>query len=343
MKKILALVLVLAVCTMMFSACGNSSKTQKEDTASEAQAVGSESQTEQKEDNSKTSGKETGKVYTIGYAPTTMNNPFWLAVLDGVKEVLEPLGHKIVTIDCQNDQSKMNDQVGDLIASGIDALLIAPVDSTGCQPALEACKEKNIPVINFDTPVANADMVASIVASDNYNAGVVVAKDMLEKLQEGSKVAVLHSPSGQACIDRYAGFTDTIGDKLNVVSVLDGKGDTGVSLPLAEDILTADPDLGAFFAVNDPSAIGCIQALAAHPEAKGVLVYGVDGSPDAKTMIKKGDMTGTGAQSPETMGAKSAETALSVLAGKEVEKHIVVDTFLITSKNVEEYGLDTWQ
>ncbi len=278
-----------------------------------------------------------------------MNNPFWLAVLDGVKSVTDSMDNvEIVTIDCQNDQSRMNDQIGDLLASGIDALLVAPMDSTGVKPALEACQREGVPVINFDTPVTDVDLVESIIASNNYNAGVVVAKDMMEKLEKGSKVAVLHSPSGQACIDRAAGFYDTIGYKsddpyFEVVQELDGKGDTGVSLPLAEDILQGSPDLGAFFAVNDPSAMGCVQALQAHPELQGVLVYGVDGNPDAKAMIEAGTMTGTGAQSPETIGSKSAETALQVLKGETVEHDIVIDTFIINSGNVSQYGTDGWQ
>jgi ribose transport system substrate-binding protein len=284
-----------------------------------------------------------GKQLVIGFAPTTMNNPFWLAVLDGVKAALEPQGVVIKTIDPQSDQSKMNDMIGDLLVSGIDALLVAPMDSAGVKPALLACKEKNVPVINFDTPVKDKDLVKSIIASNNFNAGAVVAKDMMSKLPKGAKVAILHSPAGQACIDRYNGFTQTSGKYFNIVQVLDGKGDTGVSLPLAEDILTSSPDLGAFFAVNDPSAIGCVQAIAAHPESKKVLVYGVDGNPDAKKMIQNGTMTGTGAQSPQTIGKQSAETALQVLAGKSVKANIIVDTFIINAGNVSKYGTTGWQ
>ena len=54
-------------------------------------------------------------------------------------------------------------------------------------------------------------------------------------------------------------------------------------------------------------------------------------------------MEGTGSQSPETLGYESMMSALDVLAGKEIEKEIVVDTFLITADNVEEYGTDGWQ
>jgi ribose transport system substrate-binding protein len=83
-------------------------------------------------------GSQGPKQITVGYAPTTMNNPFWLAVLEGVKSVLDDQGVKIVTIDPQNDQSRMNDQIGDLLAQGIDALLVAHFDSTAVSPALVA-------------------------------------------------------------------------------------------------------------------------------------------------------------------------------------------------------------
>jgi ribose transport system substrate-binding protein len=278
----------------------------------------------------------------IGYAPTTMNNPFWLAVLDGVKSVLDPQGVQVITIDPQNDQSKMNDQIGDLLAQGIDVLLVAPFDSTAVRPALAACKNKGVPVINFDTPVADKDMVASIVASDNFNAGVVVAKDMMSKLPQGSKIAIMHSPSGQACIDRYDGFMKESNGYFTIVQTPDGKGDTGVTMPIAEDILQGAPDLAAFFAVNDPSAIGCVQAIAGR-KASGILVYGVDGAPDAKKAIKAGTMTGTGAQSPLNIGKLSAEAALKVIAKQSVDKNIVVPTFIINEANLSQYNVEGWQ
>jgi ribose transport system substrate-binding protein len=284
------------------------------------------------------------KQIVIGYAPTTMNNPFWQAVLDGVKSVLEPAGVKIVTIDPQNDQSRMNDQIGDLLAQGIDALLVAPFDSAGIRPALEECQKKGVPVINFDTPVVDRNLVKSIIASDNVNAGVVVAKDMMTRLPRGSKVAIIHSPSGQACIDRFDGFMKEAGDYFTIVQPIpDGKGDTGATLPLAEDILISAPDLKAFFAVNDPSAAGCVQAIAAHPDRKGILVYGVDGAPDAKKMIGEGTMTGTGAQSPIGIGKKTAEIALAILGGETVEANVVIPTFIINESNLSQYNIAGWQ
>ena len=62
------------------------------------------------------------------------------------------------------------------------------------------------------TAVDASDKVVSIIASDNYKAGVECAKDMMSKLDEGSKIAVMDEPSGTACVQREQGFLDTVGD-----------------------------------------------------------------------------------------------------------------------------------
>ena len=279
----------------------------------------------------------------LGYVPSTMNNPFWQAILDGVNEQVDGKGVSVQSVDPQADQSKMNDMVGDLIASGVDAIILGPYDTTGVQPALQAAADANIPVINIDTPVDAQDLVETVVASDNEKAGALVAADMKERLDEGSEVAVVNCPAGQACIDRLNGFKKEAGDYFKIVQELDGKGELATSLTLTEDILQANPNVKAIFGVNDPMALGAVQALAAHPEMSDVLVYGVDGSPDGKKAIKDGAMTATGAQSPEQIGKKAAQAALDVLDGKTIDKNIVVDTFLVDKDNVDEYGTDGWQ
>ena len=279
----------------------------------------------------------------IGFAPPTMNNAFFVVVQEAVEAVVEANGDKLVTIDPQNDQARMNDQIGDMIAQGIDALLVCPFDSAGIEPVLLTCEEKGIPVVNWDTPVAKEDLVASIVASDNYMAGKLGAEEAMSLLPEGSKVAIFNCPGSGAADDRTAGFKETAGDYFEFVSELDSKGDTSVTLPQAEDILQSTPDLAAFWCLNDPAAIGCVNAIAARPEMSNVMVFGVDGNPDAKKMISEGKITATAAQSPSTVGEQSALTAYELIEGKEVEKTQLIDTFIINKDNVEEYGFDGWQ
>ena len=292
---------------------------------------------------------EEGKL-TIGYAPATLNNAFWLAVKDGVQAAIDEKGIEVelVDIDANGDQSIMNDGIANLLSSGVDAILCAPADSNAVGSALEQCQQAGVPVINFDTPVPNADQVETIIASDNYNAGYVVGKDAAEKMEDGAKILVLHSPRASACVQRYEGFVAALeesGKEYTEVNNLDGQGATEVSMTLTADALVADPDLQVIFAVNDPSAMGAINAIqqATVELTNDIMVYGVDGNPDAKKLIESGEMEGTGSQSPETLGYDSMMAAFDVLEGKEIDKEIVVDTFLITAENVAEFGTDGWQ
>lgn len=290
--------------------------------------------------------------YTIGYAPATLNNAFWIAVKDGIQQAIDESGAdvELVDVDAGGDQAIMNDGIANLISSGIDALICAPADSSAVVSAFEQCKEAGIPVINFDTPVQGdaVELVETIIASDNYNAGYAVGEDAAEKMEDGAKILVLHSPRASACVDRLEGFTaalDASGKKYEIVNTLDGKGEQETSLQLASDALVADPDLSIIFAVNDPSAMGAANAIqqTSVELEKDIMVYGVDGNPDAKKMIEAGDMEGTGAQSPESLGYDSMAAAFNILAGNEVTKNISVETFLISADNVKEYGTDGWQ
>ena len=198
---------------------------------------------------------------TLAYVPTTMNNPFWSAMMGGIEEEMDAQGmdsSKLLTVDANSDQAKMNNYVNDLINQGVDAIILAPMDTSAVSEALQACADAGIPVINVDTPVERTDLVASVIASDNYKAGVLCAEDMMSKLEQGSKIAIMNQKSATACEQRELGFLETAGDYFEVVSTTDTRGDTAKTLTAAEDAITADADLAAFFCINDMGALGCV-------------------------------------------------------------------------------------
>lgn len=280
---------------------------------------------------------------TFGFTVTTNNNPFFAEIEAAVREVIEANGDVLITSDPQSDLQTQISQCEDMIAQGIDCLLLCPIDSAAIKPILTLCEEQNIPVVNFDTDVVDVDMVDALIATDNYSAGVAVGKDMLTKLEKGSKIAILDIPSNVASDARINGMLDTLGDHVVVVDRLNGKGDTGVALPIAEDLIIANPDLAAFFGMNDPMAIGCVQAVASQGRKGDILVWGVDGSPEAKQCVAEGTMEGTGAQSPATIGKVTIETAYKLLEGETFEEKIYIESFIINGDNIGEYSLEGWQ
>jgi ribose transport system substrate-binding protein len=294
----------------------------------------------------KTETTSEGNDYTIAYVPTTMNNPFWTAMMGGIKDEMKAKGmdvdKQLVTVDANSDQATMNNYVNDLIAQKVDAIILAPMDCTAVTEALTACEDAGIPVINVDTAVDATDKVVSIIASDNYKAGVECAQDMMDKLDKGSKIAVMDQPSGTACVQREKGFLDTVGDYFDIVSTTDTEGDTAKTMTAAEDVLTADDDLAGFFCINDMGALGCVQATQAAGK-DDILIYGVDGNPDFMGYVADGSATASAAQQPSVIGQKALDAAIDTLDGKEVEHDQTVDVVLINKDNIGDFDITDWQ
>ena len=163
--------------------------------------------------------------------------------------------------------------------------------------------------------------------------------------RSGGKIIVLDSPTMNSVTDRVNGFMDAIKDKgFEVVAQQDAKGNLEVAMGIAEDLLQANGDVIAIFGGNDPTALGALAAA----NAAGLtdcLIYGVDGSPDIKAEIASEDslIEGSGAQSPINIGKISVEVMYKYFAGETLEDRYPVETFLITSDNVADYGTDNWQ
>jgi len=280
---------------------------------------------------------------TFGFSPVNMSNEFFQYIESTMRTLIEERGDILITLDPQQDAQKQISQIEDMIVQGVDLIFLCPYDSISIKPALIAAQEADVPIICFDNPVADTDLVASVVATDNYSAGKVVAEYLMEELDEGSDVGIVVSFVGEAAMLRTDGFVETVGDYFNIVGTFDGDGDTATSMLVAEDILQGNQNVKAIYCGNDPAAYGVIQAIEAAGKTGEVLVCGVDGAPDAKKLIKEGTMAGTGAQSPASIAEGSVMAGYEYLSGGEIEPVIAIPSFIINKDNVDEYGLDSWQ
>lgn len=278
----------------------------------------------------------------IGYTCMDGTNPFFVALEGSIREVVEANGDELISLDPQNSNEKQISLVEDIISQGVVAMFVNPVDREGIIPALDKLKEAGIPIFGFDTEVADMSYLVSYAGSDNYNAGFVCGEDLVAKLPEGGEIIVLDSPTMQSVVDRTDGFLAAIeGKGFTVVSQLDSMGNQEMGNENATDALTANPNAVAIFGGNDPTALGA--AAAADAAGSKALIYGVDGSPDIKAMIVDGKVTGTGAQSPMSIGKTIAEVYYKWAAGEEVEARYPIATFMINADNVAEFGTEGWQ
>jgi ribose transport system substrate-binding protein len=340
-KRLFSVALCITVLVSLLSGCA------KSDTSTTGTKTNETETTKDvvKDTEEVTVGEKPEGGYTFGYTCMDGTNPFFVILEDTIRAEVEAKGDKLISTDPANDVSLQITQIEDMITQGIDAIFLNPAEAEGILPALDMLKEAGIPIINFDTEVADLSYVNAYVGSDNYNAGYVCGLDLVAKRPEGGPIIVLDSPTMNSVTDRVNGFIKAIeGKGFDIVAQQDAKGNLEVSLGLAEDLLQANGDVVAIFGGNDPTALGALAAA----NAAGItecLIYGVDGSPDIKAEIASADslIEGSGAQSPINIGKISVEVMYKFYAGEKLDDRYPVETFLITADNVAEFGTSDWQ
>lgn len=288
--------------------------------------------------------KETSAPRVFGATYMTRNNPYFDVLNDAITQAVEGNGDILISRDPCQDQEKQNGQILEMIDEGIEVLFLNPVDWITVRPALEACREAGVVVINIDTVVKDREYVTSIIETDNYQAGVLCAQDMMQRVDE-ARIVVIDSPGQTSIINRIDGFLDTIKGNSNYQVVYTGtsRGEFEISAEAMQKVLEEEIDFNVVLGGNDPTALGALATLQQYRKEDGVLIYGIDGSPDFKGMLKLGYVTGTSAQSPETIGRVAADIAYDYLNGEEVPEYLSIDPYMITEENLDDYEVNGWQ
>lgn len=282
------------------------------------------------------------KIFGVSYM--TMNNPFYKIINNEILKVVEKNNDTLITLDPELDVDKQNEQIYKFIDVKVDGIFINPIDFEQIEPALQAAKRANIPVIIIDAPVSDESLVNCTIVSDNYDAGVQCAKDMMERLDSANIVLLKHT-TAKSAKERIEGFLSVIdnNEKYKVINEAECDGQLEIAMPKMQEIIEETPDIDVVMALNDPSALGALAALEKNNK-NDVMVYGIDGTPEIKALIGRNQMiVGTVAQSPIKMGQIAVENMYNILNGKKIEKNIIIPISLINKENLFKYDEDRWQ
>lgn len=279
----------------------------------------------------------------FGATYMTMNNPYFIALNESIREGIEANGDVLITRDPAQNQNRQNEQIKEMIDEGVTAIFLNPVDWMKVSDALKMCKEAGVAVFNVDTKVYDRSMVESVIWSDNYQAGVQCARDMMKKKAKADILIMKHY-NIQSTNERVDGFLDTIKghEEYKIAGELTTTSEFEVSMEEMDRVIDKGLKFDVVLGGNDPTALGALAGLQLNHVTDKILIYGIDGSPDAKEMIKKGHLEGTSSQQPVKMGKKAVETAYKYLQGEPIEKDIMIDVIMITEDNLKEFDIDGW-
>ena len=283
--------------------------------------------------------------YTFAYTCMDGTNPYFEAILEEITRIVENNGDTLIVYDGENDISKQESQLEDMIDQNVDGIFLNPVDSDKVITPLKKVKEAYIPVVCFDTQVEDSSYIDSYIGSDNYNAGKIVGEDLVNRCPDGGSIIILDSPTTRSANDRVEGFIGSIeGFGFDIFSIYNCSGDEETAYEATLNILNINSDIKAIFAENDPSALGALRAVTALG-LTDCYIYGVDGSPSIKQELADSEspVKGTGAQSPVSIAQKAAYVMYSIINGEEVEKTYTIETYLITSENIGYFDIKNWQ
>ncbi len=280
---------------------------------------------------------------TIGFSQIGSESGWRAAETSVTKQEAEKRGINLKFADAQQKQENQIKAIRGFIAQGVDAILVAPVVSTGWDAVLGEAKDAKIPVILLDRGVdAPQDLYLTSVASDQVKEGKV-AGDWLVKTVGDKKCNVVElqgTVGSTPAINRKKGFEEAIKGHDNIKIVRSQTGDFTRSKgkEVMEGFIKAEDggkNICAMYAHNDDMAVGGIQAIkdAGLKPGKDILVVSVDSVPDIFKAMMAGEANASVELTPNMAGPAFDALDAYWTSKKQPEKFIITESKLYTQKD----------
>jgi ribose transport system substrate-binding protein len=276
----------------------------------------------------------------IAVIPKGNSDIFWQSVHAGAVKAARESNVDVVWNGppTETDYAVQLQIVDAMLSRHVDAIVLAPIDREAMVSVVNRAADRQVPLIIFDSGIDTQRFVSQ-VATDNYKAGQMAAERMGKILDGKGKVVIVAVKPGAASTEaREKGFEDIIHQKFPAIQILDkryGMALVAQSLLVAENMLTAHPDLDGIFASNESTSIGAAQALRSWQPHKVKLV-GFDWSPTLLDDLQSGLVDSLIIQDPFKMGYQAVLTAVKHLQHQPVTKIMDLAPRLIDRDNLND-------
>jgi ribose transport system substrate-binding protein len=282
----------------------------------------------------------------LGMANFSQCCPYFIGMNNSVLDEAKPYSNiTIITTDADGDAAKFQSDIEDLIAQGIDGIIISGAWLEEAPAALDALTAEGIPTVLVDRQFGkgSSEAYTSYIGPDNYTIGVQDGEYIADRL--GGEGVVVQLRGGPA--DNSIGLNRSNG----VLSVLEGySGISVVTAPdfggwsadggiaLMEDLLASNPQIDAVFCENDSMCLGAQTAIADAGRSEEMFLVGVDGETAALEAIMNNTNYGaTGLNNSDQIGRAAFNRLMAILSGAIPEKDTYLPSPLITEDNVLQF------
>jgi ABC-type sugar transport system substrate-binding protein len=283
----------------------------------------------------------------IGVSMDKFDDNFLTVLRNGMSDYAKTQpGVTLQIEDAKDDVSKQLSQIQNFIANKMDAIIVNPVDTSATEAMTKLAAEAGVPLVYVNREPADVDKLgpkAAFVASNEKDSGTLETKEICRLLGGKGNILVIEGElSNQAAVQRTKDIHDVIATSdcsgMKIIAEQTASWDRTKAQNLMTNWLSKDMKFDAVISNNDEMAVGAIQALKAGGiDTKKAIVGGVDATQDALASMKTGDLKATVFQDAAGQGKGAVDAALSLAAGKSVEKKVYIPFQLVTPANMADF------
>lgn len=276
----------------------------------------------------------------------SLANEFFVTMANGAEthQAAHESDYRLIVNGIKNeiDLAQQVALIDQMIASGVDAIVVAPADSKAMVPALARAVAAGIVVVNIDNQLdseilAEFELHIPFVGPDNFAGAEEVGRYLAARMSDGQQVAILEGvPTAYNSRQRTAGFLKAVNDAgLDVVAQQSAQWDQTAAVTVTSGILVQHPELAAILAANDNMALGAVAAITQSGRKDQIKVVGFDNISAVQNLIREGRILATADQHADLLAVYGIEYALEALStGAELEdKSTPVD--LVTPETLD--------
>jgi inositol transport system substrate-binding protein len=282
----------------------------------------------------------------IGVSMAMFDDNFLTSLRNGIEAAAKDQKVSVQIEDGKNEVGTQLNQIQNFIASGVDAIIINPVDTDATVSMSSDAEAAGIPLIYVNRQPVNVDMLPknqAFVASNEVDSGTMQTQEVCRLMKgKGNVVVMMGELSNQAAIQRTKDIHDVIATRecsgMKIIAEQTAEWSRTKGNDLMTNWLSAGMEFDAVISNNDEMAIGAIQALkASGRKMDSVIVAGIDATPDALAAMKAGDLDVTVFQSANGQGRGAVDVAVKLAQGKEVGHKVWVPFELVVPSNLDKF------
>jgi ribose transport system substrate-binding protein len=286
---------------------------------------------------------------TIGWSNASISNPWRIEMVRRVEEEAKKYTNLTLLIThAQDSAAKQISDCDDLLARGVDLLMLTPTSIDALNPVVDRAARQKIPLVLVQRETSNRNFT-SLVWNDDIQLGSLAASEMVRLLGHAGKIAIIEGiPGASSTLGRSRGMKKKLElyPNIELLAALPGDYQEAKARSVMEDILTRYPDIDGVIVHSGTMARGALAAIRAAGKAGKIVIVSIGSENHVLKEIAKNNMHSTVMESV-SVGVAGLRQAIAILENKPFRKLVPIESPIVNANNVDkwvrmDWADDTW-